>query len=91
MHTINVQCLSWQEDKLNVYVEVCSLMLGPAATASLAEDPLVDLLFIDYHGFLGLPPDRLETPLSLPKPTQPHMPLNFNFGQGEAGYSHSME
>ncbi|KAK4301869.1 hypothetical protein Pmani_026021 [Petrolisthes manimaculis] len=78
---VAIPSTSHKEEKLNVYVEVCSLMLAPTTTAALAQDPLVDLLFIDYHGFLGLPPDRLETPLSLPKPTKPHTPLNFNFGQ----------
>ena len=45
------------------------------------KDPSVELIFVDYHGFLGLPPDQLETPLSLPK-NAPDNTLNFNFGQG---------
>ncbi|XP_042886343.1 X-linked retinitis pigmentosa GTPase regulator-interacting protein 1-like isoform X2 [Penaeus japonicus] len=61
-----------------VYVEVCSLTLH--SDSSIAQDPTVELLFVDYHGFLGLPPDQLETPHSLPKPP-PGSVINFNFGQ----------
>ncbi|XP_071514163.1 protein fantom-like isoform X2 [Panulirus ornatus] len=66
-------------DKLSkIYVEVCSLTLHN--DCSVIQDPLVEFLFVDYHGFLGLPPDLLETPVSLPKPP-PGCSLNFNFGQ----------
>ncbi|XP_037782449.1 protein fantom-like [Penaeus monodon] len=61
-----------------VYVEVCSLTLH--SDSSISQDPTVELLFVDYHGFLGLPPDQLETPHSLPKPP-PGCVINFNFGQ----------
>lgn len=56
-----------------------SLTLWP--DCGILQDPLVELVFVDYHGFLGLPPDQLETPLSLPK-NAPDNTLNFNFGQG---------
>lgn len=62
-----------------MYVEVTSLTLWP--DCGVLHDPMVELIFVDYHGFLGLPPDQLETPLSLPK-TAPDNTLNFNFGQG---------
>lgn len=68
-----------QTKQSKVYVEVCSLTLH--SDSSIAQDPTVELLFVDYHGFLGLPPDQLETPHSLPKPP-PGSVINFNFGQG---------
>lgn len=43
---------------------------------------MIELIFVDYHGFLDLPPDQLETPVSLPK-NAPDNTLNFNFGQGK--------
>lgn len=68
-----------QTKQSKVYVEVCSLTLH--SDSSISQDPTVELLFVDYHGFLGLPPDQLETPHSLPKPP-PGCVINFNFGQG---------
>ncbi|XP_069942029.1 protein fantom isoform X3 [Cherax quadricarinatus] len=68
----------YKEKQLRIYVEVCSLVLY--ADSSVIQDPSVEFLFVDYHGFLGLPPDQLETPMSLPKPP-PGCSLNFNFGQ----------
>ncbi|KAK7021976.1 hypothetical protein SK128_006310, partial [Halocaridina rubra] len=60
-----------------VYIEICSLTLSDSAVTM---DPLVEFIFVDYHGFLGLPPELLETPQSFPKPP-PGCTLNFNFGQ----------
>ncbi|XP_069183789.1 protein fantom isoform X7 [Procambarus clarkii] len=67
-----------QNKQLRIYIEVCSLILH--ADSSVTQDPLVEFLFVDYHGFLGLPPDQLETPLSLPK-APPGCKLKFNFKQ----------
>ncbi|XP_042229412.1 protein fantom-like isoform X2 [Homarus americanus] len=67
-----------KDKQLKIYVEVCNLTLH--GDSSVIQDPSVEFLFVDYHGFLGLPPDQLETPVSLPKPP-PGRSLNFNFGQ----------
>lgn len=73
-------CFSTQGKHSTIYVEVTSLTLWP--DCGILENPMVELIFVDYHGFLNLPPDQLETPVSLPKKA-PHNTLNFNFGQGE--------
>ncbi|KAG0713018.1 X-linked retinitis pigmentosa GTPase regulator-interacting protein 1 [Chionoecetes opilio] len=61
-----------------IYVQVTSITL--LQDCGVLQDPMVELIFVDYHGFLGLPPDQLETPVSLPKNAQGNI-LNFNFGQ----------
>ncbi|XP_068234786.1 LOW QUALITY PROTEIN: protein fantom-like [Palaemon carinicauda] len=61
-----------------IYIEVCSLTIF--TDSSVMQDPLVKFLFVDYHGFLDLPPEKLETPQSLPKPLS-GCALNFSFGQ----------
>ncbi|XP_064096532.1 protein fantom-like [Macrobrachium nipponense] len=61
-----------------IYIEVCSLTIFTGS--SVMQDPLVEFLFVDYHGFLDLPPEQLETPQSLPKPPS-GCALHFSFGQ----------
>ncbi|XP_063876362.1 protein fantom-like isoform X3 [Scylla paramamosain] len=74
-----VSKMSKSKDKHSrIYVEVTSMTLWP--DCGILQDPMVELIFVDYHGFLGLPPDQLETPVSLPK-NAPDNTLNFNFGQ----------
>ncbi|XP_050723275.1 protein fantom-like isoform X2 [Eriocheir sinensis] len=67
-----------KNNKARIYIEVSSLKLQP--DCGILQDPQVELIFVDYHGFLGLPPDQLETPLSLPK-NAPDNTLTFNFRQ----------
>ena len=42
------------------------------------------LLFVDFHGLLGLPPQGLETPASLPRPRRGHA-AHFDFIKGNTG------
>lgn len=70
---------AFQNNKARIFIEVSSLKLQP--DCGILQDPQVELIFVDYHGFLGLPPDQLETPLSLPK-NAPDNTLTFNFRQG---------
>ena len=76
----NILCFAIQNSHSRIYVEVTSIVLWP--DCGVLQDPMVQLIFVDFHGFLGLPPDLLETPVSLPK-NAPDSTLNFNFGQGE--------
>ena len=62
-----------------IYIEVCSLRLEP--NTWVMSDPSIQLVFVDYHSFLDLPPEMLETPQSLPKPPPGHS-IHFNFGNG---------
>ncbi|XP_076059344.1 uncharacterized protein LOC143035962 isoform X2 [Oratosquilla oratoria] len=69
---------SSKNKKDKIYVEICSLSFHPRA--KVTKDRSVSLVFVDYHGFLGLPPQQLETPMSLPKPKKGQK-VFFNFGQ----------
>ncbi|CAL4074861.1 unnamed protein product, partial [Meganyctiphanes norvegica] len=56
-----------KKKRRSIYIEIVSLKLLDETTIS--NDPTIQFLFVDYHGFLGLPPDQLETPQSLSKPS----------------------
>ncbi|XP_064640394.1 protein fantom-like isoform X3 [Lineus longissimus] len=63
-----------QADSVTVTIASFSLEEG----TSIFTEPSVQMLFVEYR-FLNCPPDELETPFSLPKPQNPHMPIVFNF------------
>ena len=54
----------------------------------VVQDGDVKFLFVDYHGFLDLPPYEVETPQSLPKPKAETL-LAFNFTKGNLKFETS--
>lgn len=53
------------------------------------ENDQIQQLFVEYK-FLGLPPQELETPFSLPKPKNSHQSLTFNFSKSKSDHSSNL-
>ena len=67
------------EDNHTISINISHVRLNNGSP--LLEDSKVKMLYVAYQ-FLGESPEETETPFSMPKPSQPDVPIIFNFNKG---------
>ena len=62
-----------------ICIEITKVRLNNGSP--VLQDSKVKMLYVAYQ-FLGESPENTETPVSMPKPSQPDIPIEFNFKKG---------